>query len=251
MKLCRFLFADDERPRTGIFHDNQIYETDGERALGVHQPNDIRLLAPVAPSTLRMFDAFAPREGVPQFTFENSSAIVGPEVDITFPEDSEKRDFQMQIAAVAGKTESDLEVEEAEDYILGFTILNCWTARDAGRQGTAKATDFAISVGPFLVTPEELEDKASGSRYNLAMKALVNGEVVSSANLSSMAHSFAELFAEAGRGASVREGDIIASGSAPGGSLMQLERDYLQPGDDVTFVVERLGTLTNRVAFAT
>ncbi|MGI8924100.1 MAG: fumarylacetoacetate hydrolase family protein [Fimbriimonadales bacterium] len=245
MKLCRFLLADDERPRTGIFHDDQIYETDGERALGVHKPNDIRLLAPVAQSTLRMFDAFAP--GPPLFAFGNSSAIVGPEVDIAFPEDCEKPDFQMQIAAVVGKTESDLDAKEAEDYILGFTILNCWTARDAGRHESAKATDFAISVGPFLVTPEELEDKLSAGRYNLNMKALVNGEVVSSANLSSMTLSFAELIAEASRGAAVREGDIIASGSAAGGSLMQLERDYLQPGDEVTLVVERLGTLMNRV----
>jgi len=196
---------------------------------------------------LRLYDAFAP--GPPLFVFGNSSAIVGPEADIAFPEDCEKRDYQMQVAAVVGKTESDLDAREAQDYILGFTILNCWTARDASRHCTAKATDFAISVGPFLVTPEELEDKISAGRYNLNMKALVNGEVVSSANLSSTTYSFADLIAEASRGATVREGDIIASGPAPGGSLMQLERDYLQPGDEVTLVVERLGTLRNCVAF--
>ena len=253
MKLCRFRIGEEPGARTGIFHDGQIYETDGERALGTHRPGDVQLLAPVAHApSVRRFDAFAVRNGVPRFEFGNPATIIGPEKEVRFPDDAAKMDFEIQIAAVIGTSESDLHPGEADDYILGFAILNSWNVRDADRQGTPKAWDFGASLGPFLVTPEELADKITskvgGNQYDLNMKALVNGEVVASANLSAMQYSFGELIAEASRGARVNEGDVIASGCAPGGSLLQLEKEFLKPGDDVTIVVERLGTLMNRVA---
>ena len=129
--------------------------------------------------------------------------------------------------------------------------------RDAERRGlpvglgSGKARDFATSLGPFLVTPEELEqkivDRERGIRYNLKLQALVNGEVYSEANLGDMKWAFAEMIAEASRGALLSQGDLIASGCATLGSLQELGKDYLEPGDEVSLVVELLGKLTNSI----
>lgn len=253
MKLLRFATQESPAIRTGIFHENNVYETDGERALGVHKPDAVQLLPPVGNTrSLRFFDAFAPREGKPLFAFGNVSAIKGPDEEIIPPRDSRRLDFEMQVAAVVGVSDFNLTIRDAEEAILGLTILNIWTSRDPNLAGTAKERDFAISVGPFLVTPDELADKVTdrthGNQYSLNMKALVNGEVVASANLSDMRYTFAELLVEASNGSPVSEGDLIASGCAPGGSLLQLEKDFLQPGDEVSIVVERLGALVNKVA---
>lgn len=252
MKLCRFRVGNDTAVRAGVFHEGKVYETDGEKALGVFEPGDVQLLAPIAHApSLRRFNAFTSRNGRPKFEFGNPAALTGPETEIRFPQDASKLDFEIHIAAVIGTSESDLEPREADDYILGFTILNGWAVRDADRHGTPKAWDFAATIGPFLVTPEELDDKVAdktnGKRYNLNMKALVNGEVVASSNLSQMEYTFAELLSEASRGAKLNEGDVISSGCAQGGSLLQVENEFLQSGDEVTILVERLGSLMNRV----
>jgi 2-keto-4-pentenoate hydratase/2-oxohepta-3-ene-1,7-dioic acid hydratase in catechol pathway len=250
LKLLRFSLADDSHPRTGIFHEGQVYETDGERALGTHKPEDITLLSAVGrPRTIRFFDAFAPRGERPAFEFGNVAAIKAPEEVIIPPPSVTKLDLELHVGAVLANDDWDLTNKEALGAILGFTIVGVWAARDADRIGTPKERDFGIAVGPFLVTPEELQDREIGpARYRLNVKMLLNGEVVGSGNLADMRWSFAELISEASRGAPVGEGDIIVSGCHPNCSLMNQERDFLVAGDEVSLVVERLGALTNRVA---
>lgn len=259
MKLCRFQLAEDARPKTGIFHDGHIYETDGEHALGLHRPEAVTLLSPVnRPQSLRIFNAYQQNENeAPMFAFGCTDLLIGPEQSVTLPADASEIDFELHVAAIIGQGGENLSLSEAGAAILGFTVLNSWVNRIAEKQerevgyGIGKSRDFGTSVGPFIVTPEELEDKTTNTEkgfvYDLNMKALINGKVVGSANLSEMRFTFAELICEASRDSKVSDGDVIASGSPPQGSCLSIGCAYLKAGDTVTLIVERLGTLENRI----
>jgi 2-keto-4-pentenoate hydratase/2-oxohepta-3-ene-1,7-dioic acid hydratase in catechol pathway len=243
LKLLRFLLQDEPTIRTGVFHDGRVYETDGQNALGVHSPNAIHLLAPMAHApTLRVFDAFSD-DAIPPFEFRNAAAVFGAESDIVFPDDAETMDFEVNIAAVVSTGERDLDVLEASDYLLGYTAMLQWVADGTSRKG-AKARDFGVSLGPFVVTPDELGDSA----FVFKAAASVNGEAAFSADTSSARFSFAELIQEASRGTRIHEGEIIATGCLPGASLRLAGKPLLERGDEVSVTVESIGTLTNRVA---
>lgn len=242
MKLLRFEVAGSDAPRAGIFHEGKVLETDGERAIGVFEPAQVRLLPPVTrPPALRVFDSFGARGARPLFEFRDSAALAGTEAEIFFPRDSKLWDFECQIGAVISSEEEDIAADEAEAYILGYTLLCVWAARDDNRKGTAKEHDFCASVGPFIVTPEEV-----GAVQDIKFAALVNGRKIASGNTSAMSYTFSEMLAEASRGAAVRPGDIIATG--PAFTLESLGQKFLQPGDQVTIATDALGTLVGKVA---
>ena len=126
---------------------------------------------------------------IPVFYFSNPAAIYGPEDEIPYPEGSEALDYELEVAAVIG----------ADGQIGGFTVMNDWSARDLQRQemkvglGPAKGKDFATSLGPVLVTPDELGD------LRLEMVARVNGEERSRGNLGDLYHSWESILAQASR----------------------------------------------------
>jgi fumarylacetoacetate (FAA) hydrolase len=133
-------------------------------------------------------------------------------------------------------------------------IMNDWSARDIQREemkvglGPAKGKDFATSFGPWLVTPDELEDRREGDRHRLEMVARINGKEVSRGNLADIHFSFAELIARASQDCTLYPGEVIGSGTVGTGCLLETEAaPWLQPGDVVELEVERLGVLTNKV----
>ena len=155
---------------------------------------------------------------------------------------------------------SDLDPGSAERHIAGFAVMNDWSARDLQRRemklslGPAKGKDFATSLGPFLVTPDELEPYRKGRAFDLAMTASVNGVEYSRASLADIYWSFGEMLAYASRGTTLVPGDVIGSGTCGTGCILELslvhgEEAYpwLKPGDEVVLEVERLGRLPNRV----
>jgi len=254
----------------------------GERALrdpaGVVALDSVRLRAPIPqPGTIRDFMTFERHvqgaallmgDGVvspewyeiPAFYFSNPYSVIGPYDDVAVPPGSVRFDFELEVAAVIGRAGRDLCVAEAERHIIGYTILNDWSARDVQAHemrvylGPAKGKDTASTLGPALVTADELEPFRSGTSFDLGMSVAVNDVVLGADRLSSMAWSFAEMVAYASRGAWVRPGDILGSGTCGGGCLAELwgrqGRDSvppIQPGDVVTMSVERLGTIRNRV----
>ena len=162
-----------------------------------------------------------------------------------------------------GRDGRDLTPEEAREHIAGYLIVNDWSARDIQRHemqgglGPAKAKDFATTIGPWLVTPDELEPARVGDRLDLRMTVSINQAEFGADSLAHMGWSFEELISYATRGAWVRAGDLIASGTCSGGSLAEAwgragrhEPPPLQPGDVVTMTVDRLGSISNPVVAA-
>jgi 2-keto-4-pentenoate hydratase/2-oxohepta-3-ene-1,7-dioic acid hydratase in catechol pathway len=238
----------------------------------------VRLLPPVEPPSIRDFLTFErhvegmvklhdpPRDIHPQwyeaptFYFSNPHSVVGARDDVAIPPGCQLFDYELEVAAVIGRDGRDLTPQRAREHILGYTIFNDWSARDlqfAEMQvglGPAKGKDSAITLGPWLVTADELEPYRRGDQLDVALEVLVNGERIGGDTLASMAWSFEELVAYASRGTWVRAGDVLGSGTCGGGCLAELwgragrqEPRPLAVGDVVTMNVEGIGTISNRV----
>jgi 2-keto-4-pentenoate hydratase/2-oxohepta-3-ene-1,7-dioic acid hydratase in catechol pathway len=241
---------------------------------------EVRLLPPLQPPTVRDFVAFEEHvEGVvasvsggagvapewyeaPTFYFSNPYALVGPYDDVPVPPGSKLFDFELEVAAVVGRDGASLTPEGAQDAIFGYTILNDWSARDLQRRemkvnlGPAKGKDSATTLGPWLVTVNELEPYRDADGFlALDMRVSVNGTEVGQDLLSNMGWPFEELVAYASRGTRVRAGDVLGSGTCGnGGCLAELwgrrggtTPPPLRPDDVVEMTVEGIGTIRNRV----
>lgn len=197
---------------------------------------------------------------LPVFYFTNPHAIIGDGDDVVNPPGCRMLDFELECAAIIGRGGSNLTPEEAETMIAGFTIMNDWSARDIQQRemrlllGPAKGKDFATSLGPFLVTVDEIALYRKGQAYDLTMTAKVNGKEYSRASLADIYWSFGEMIAYASRGARVEAGDVIGSGTCGTGCIFELSLrhgeaayPWLKPGDEVELSIEHLGTIRNRV----
>lgn len=242
--------------------------------------SQVRLLPPLQPPTLRDFITFEEHvEGVrrsvdgaagvperwyaaPTFYFTNPYAVYGPHDDIPVPPGSNVLDFELEVAAVIGREGRDLTPEQARDHIVGYTVLNDWSARDLQSAemkvglGPCKGKDTATTLGPCLVTADELERYRDEDGFlRLALTAEINGEVIGKDLLSNMSWTFEEMTAYASRGTVVRPGDVLGSGTCGnGGCLAELwgvrgrqDPAPLKPGDTVTLTVEGIGTVSNTV----
>jgi len=192
---------------------------------------------------------------LPIFYFSNTSEIRGPDEPVWSPAASSELDYELEVAALVDTPARDLPVGRAEEAIGGFMIFNDWSARDLQREetavrlGPAKGKDFASSFGPWLVTPDELAGArlAGATGPDLAMTAEVNGTETSRGCWSDAQFSFGEMLARASADVRLRPGDLIGSGTVGTGCLLEVRDEtlgrYLQPGDEVTLRVERLGEL--------
>ncbi|UXY24214.1 fumarylacetoacetate hydrolase family protein [Streptomyces cynarae] len=242
--------------------------------------SEVRLLPPLQPPTVRDFVTFEEHvEGVrrsvdgapgvpeqwyagPTFYFTNPYAVYGPHDDIPMPPGSTVLDFELEVAAVIGKEGRDLTPEDARDHIIGYTVFNDWSARDLQSAemkvglGPCKGKDTATTLGPYLVTVDELEKYRDADGFlRLGLIASVNGETVGTDLLSNMSWTFEEMVAYASRGTVVRPGDVLGSGTCGnGGCLAELwgvrggqDPPPLKPGDTVTLTVEGIGSVSNTV----
>jgi fumarylacetoacetate (FAA) hydrolase len=223
---------------------------------------EAELLAPVPhPPSVRDFFAFEGhveagwrRRGseipsawydAPVFYFSNPASITGPGQSIRRPEGSQMLDFELETAAVIG----------AGGEIAGYTLMNDWSARDLQAHemtvglGPAKGKDFATSLGPWLVTPDELP--LSDGRLDVEATVTVNGEELSRTRAVEQHWSWTELRDRAARNTALLPGDILGSGTLNRGCLLELgpidgER-WLEPGDEVVIGAEGLGELSGSV----
>lgn len=237
---------------------------------------DARLLAPVGrPPSVRDFYAFeahvaTARRGrgmdvdpdwyeLPIFYFSNPASIVGPDTVVTAPPGCTMLDYELEVAVVVGREVADLAAADWLDVVAGFTILNDWSARDLQMRemrqmlGPAKGKDFATSVGPWLVTPDELAGVETG-RPAATMVARVDGRERSRGQLADIHHPWGTLLEHAARGTRLVPGDVIGSGTVGTGCILELAithgpeaEPWLTPGQVVELEVAGLGVLRNVV----
>jgi 2-keto-4-pentenoate hydratase/2-oxohepta-3-ene-1,7-dioic acid hydratase in catechol pathway len=252
----------------------------GQRALG--EPavplSAVRLLPPLEAPSVRDFVAFEEHvEGMaaggggtgpaqwyqaPTFYFTHPYALIGAHDDVPVPPGCQLLDYELEVAVVVGRDGASLSPQQAREHIFGYTVLNDWSARDLQRRemsvhlGPAKGKDFATTLGPWLVTADELEPYKDAEGFlALDLRASVNGKLTGQDLLSNMGWPFEELIAYASRGAQVRAGDVLGSGTCGnGGCLAELwgrsgksDPPPLRPGDIVELAVEAIGTVRNRV----
>jgi 2-keto-4-pentenoate hydratase/2-oxohepta-3-ene-1,7-dioic acid hydratase in catechol pathway len=279
MRLARF--RQNGRIRSGVVEDDVVrpFDADIRAVIEGGLPTvfeapvslaEVRLLAPLQPASLRDFVAFEEHvEGVrrsidgsggvpeawydaPTFYFTNPHRIYGPDDEVPFPARSVNRDFELEVAAIAGPGGS----------IFGYTVLNDWSARDLQKRemqvnlGPAKGKDFASSLGPWIVTADELAPYRDGGGFlDLWCHVTVNGTEVGRDLLSNMGWTFETMIAYAARDSRIVPGDVFGSGTVGnGGCLAELwgrngrpEPPPLRAGDVVTLTVEGIGSLTNTV----
>jgi len=236
--------------------------------------DEVRLLAPLKPTTLRDGYAFeqhvktanqnrgrnVPEEWYkfPVFYYTNPHSIFGPEDVIPYPHYTSALDYELEIAVIIGKGGRDIKPEDATAHIFGYTIFNDWSARDVQREemkvglGPAKGKDFASSLGPVIVTSEALADRTANRPgvYDLKMSARVNGVEMSTGNLKDIFWSFGEIIARASDNTDLMPGDVIGSGTVGTGCLLELTKaqgPWLNASDVVELEIERIGILKNRI----
>src|SRR6266536_4121772 len=235
MRLCMFTPRDLqlERGWPGIIDDDTVVQVAAQtlqafftgggtaRRHAEYPLADVHLRAPVLhPPSVRDFYAFEQHVKtarasrgqdvqpewyeMPVFYFSNPAAIYGPEDEVPYPADTNELDYELEVAAIIG----------AEGRIGGFTIMNDWSARDLQRAemkvglGPSKGKDFATSLGPIVVTPDEFD----GTRAT--MLARVNGEACSRGELADMYHSWEAIVAHAARTTHLRPRGVPGSGTA-------------------------------------
>lgn len=207
----------------------------------------------------------------PIFYFTNHNSIQGMGDVECMPDHFEKLDFELEAAIVIGKKGRNIRASEADSYIAGYMIMNDLSARTLQMEemqlnlGPAKGKDFSTVIGPWLVTPDELEKykipaKAghTGNAYALDMKCWVNGKEVSSGSMADMDWTFAEIIERCSYGVDILPGDVIGSGTVGTGCFLELngtgllndpeyKSQWLQPGDIVEMEITGLGRLTNTI----
>ncbi len=207
----------------------------------------------------------------PIFYFTNHNAINGPGDITCMPDHFEKLDFELESAIVIGKKGRNIKASEADSYIAGYLIMNDLSARTLQMEemllnlGPAKGKDFSTVIGPWLVTPDELEKYKTnppsghtGNSFNLEMKCWVNGKLVSQGNTKDMNWTYAEIIERASYGVDLFPGDVIGSGTVGTGCFLELngtgllndpnyKTQWLQDGDIVEMEITGLGKLVNTI----
>jgi fumarylacetoacetate (FAA) hydrolase len=250
--------------------------------------NSLKLLAPVPrPTSCR--DGYAFRQHVaaarrnrkvemiaefdeyPIFYFTNHNAVQGPGEIYCMPDHFEQLDFELEAAVVIGKKGMNVKASQADSYIAGYTIMNDMSARKLQMEemklnlGPAKGKDFSTVIGPYLVTPDELQSLKvnakkdhTGANYNLKMTCKVNGILVSEGNMGDMDWTFAEIIERCAYGVNILPGDVIGSGTVGTGCFLELNGtgllhdntyrpQWLKPNDVVEMEITGLGKLTNTI----
>lgn len=172
------------------------------------------------------------------------NALIGPGEQIQMPPESNKIDWEVELCAVIGKKGRRIPVEEAEEYLLGYTVLNDVSVRDwQGRTSEwfqGKNWDSMTPFGPVIVSPDEL-DIAGG----LAMTCTVDGETRQQGSTANLIFRPAEVISYISTFMTLQPGDLIALGTPAGVGLSLRPRKWLAPGQTVVTEIEGIGRLTN------
>jgi fumarylacetoacetate (FAA) hydrolase len=285
-RMRRFLRGGEEMMDVARKVEQAIKE--GKITSNIEDPN-LKLLAPI-PNPPSCRDGYAFRQHVatarrnrgvemipefdqyPVFYFTNHNSING-EGEIRVEADHfQKLDFELEAAIVIGRRGRNISAKDADSYITGYLIMNDLSARVLQMEemklnlGPAKGKDFATAIGPWLVTPDELEqykiETPNGNKYDLRMTAKHNGRLISDGNMKEMNWTFAEIIERASYGVRLYPGDVIGSGTVGTGCYLELNGSWaleakekgkeftpiwLKNGDEIELEITGLGVLKNKI----
>ncbi len=178
-----------------------------------------------------------------------ANSIIGPGDPIIIPPMCGQPDYEAELAVVIGRAARNVTAEEALEYVAGYTCANDVTARDmtakAGQWLWGKAIDSFLPMGPWLVTPDELEP---ADPQQLDILCTLNGEVMIDSTTRHMNTMVAGLIAHLSQIMTLVPGDVLLTGTPAGVGLNQDPPRWLRPGDEVTISIQGIGDLTNTVA---
>lgn len=194
----------------------------------------------------------------PGFYFSNPNVFKGQDEPITMHPTSKMFDCEFEIGIIIGKKGCDIVPEDGNDYIFGLTILNDWSARDIQSQeaplqlGPAKGKDYAKSMGPWIVTMDEIEKYAvpgDPRRFDMSTKLYRNGKLIRENNTKTIYHTYADLVAHASKATSVYPGEVFGSGTIGGGAMIEYcgAQPWVTSGDIFEMEIEGIGKLRMEV----
>ena len=296
MKLVSFQYKESKKSSSGIllednildlgktFNFDSINEIINQIDLNCFNKisiESVSFISPIInPTSLR--DAYAFRQHVeagrksrglemipeydkfPVFYYGNHNAIGGSGQVLINKNQSKKLDYELEVAAIIGKRGKNISVSDADDYIMGYTIMNDFSARHLQKEemklslGPAKGKDFLTTLGPYIVTKDELDDKCItgefGNRYDLNMYAYLNGELLSKDNFKNISWTFAQIISRISDGTEIYPGDVIGSGTCATGCLLELNQTnntniWINDGDEIKLVIDKMGSLVNTIKF--
>jgi 2-keto-4-pentenoate hydratase/2-oxohepta-3-ene-1,7-dioic acid hydratase in catechol pathway len=174
------------------------------------------------------------------------NTLIGPGDPILLPSITSRVDYEAELGVVIGSRAQRVSEENALEAVRGYLCLNDVSARDLqfgdGQWVRGKSLDTFCPVGPELVPAADVPDPQA-----LAIRAIVNGEVLQDSNTSNMVFSVAQIVSYVSQAITLEPGDLIATGTPAGVGVFRDPRIFLQAGDEVTIEIEGLGALTNPV----
>ena len=261
MKLCRFVLNDaPEHARSGVYHDGKVYETDGERAIGIHEPGKISLLPPLGtPPAARVFIEYRRPDGDVGLTyrFQNVASIAGPNGEVAMPPALIGLDFDLHVVGVVSEKAESVERHEGASFVLGYALMIVLYDPEMADQERALGLpmgpvyDVGGALGPFLTTPEDLAEFTVGTdttsfewRYRIKVN---DAEVATGVQTGEPA--FAELLHIVSDRRPIFPGEVLAwpAIKKPLLSDSPLGRPLIET-DRIEAVVDGLGTLVVRIA---
>ncbi|MDN5798130.1 MAG: fumarylacetoacetate hydrolase family protein [Intrasporangium sp.] len=196
----------------------------------------------------------------PVFYFTNPVAIAATGPAIPVAPGSENYDYELELATVIGWPGANVPPEAAEALIAGYCLFIDWSARDLQGEemklglGPAKGKDTATTLGPVLVTPDELEPYRKGNGFDLTVSVNVNDQDYGTGSFANMYWSFSDAISYAARGTKVVPGDVFGSGTCGRGCILELQAlhgpdayPWVKPGDLVTVEAQVLGSIANEI----
>ncbi len=273
MKLLRFGDAGHEKP--GVFYQDKIHDLSvltgdiGEAFLAGNGVDTVRSeflknpgLFPVVSAPVRLGSpidrpskivcvglnysdhatetgAAMPKE--PILFFKSTTALNGPNDPVVIPHHSKKTDWEVELAVVIGRRASMVSEERALDHVAGYCVHNDYSEREfqlerGGQWVKGKSCDTFAPLGPYLVTPDEIQEVD-----NLRLWLKVNGELVQDGNTKNLIFKVPFLVSYISRFMTLLPGDVISTGTPAGVGLGYKPPRYLRPGDVVELGIDGLG----------
>lgn len=261
VKLCRFDLSNRPgEPRTGVFHEGKIYETDGNSPVAIHDPASVTFMAPIGrPAAVRLFEQFesTPGEYILSYIFMNPNQLKGMDESLGFPPQVEELGVELRVVGVLQDGDQMISPNEAERYLLGYAFILCFvdqTLQDSANQNPAVWTeshDIGALISPFVVTPEELGEyliRETKSGFQWIYSIYINETTIVEKRNYAFDVEFYDLLQRASLRSPMAVGEVVAWPSlpVPDFETSELGRKLL-PGDKIRVVIEGLGAISSRI----